>query len=72
VTTKFDELDAQALVEREGQLLLPDERVAYERRYAEVNPRWNRVPKARREYLDELCERHRDGDGMMACLLRGD
>jgi hypothetical protein len=36
------------------------ERDEFERRYAEANPRWNRIPEARRQYLEKLIEQHRD------------
>jgi hypothetical protein len=42
------------------------ERDEFERRYAEANPRWNRIPEARRRYLEKLIEQCRDKVGSNA------
>ena len=55
----LDELMQSALEGDPPVFSSREERDSFEQRYAEANPRWNRIPEAQRRFIDELIERRR-------------
>jgi hypothetical protein len=60
LTRTLDELIQSAMEGDPPEFSSKEERDLFEQRYAEAEPRWNRIPEARRRYLEELIEKHRD------------